>query len=66
VSSVDLRDTVEAIRTRRRYNAKSEAFLDELFARADQHDVVFISYRRWRWLTDLAQRAGVRNGGKHA
>lgn len=65
-SSVDLRDTITTIRARHRFNVKSEAFLDELLACTDQHEAVFISFRRWRWLTDLARHAGVRGGIKHA
>jgi hypothetical protein len=59
VSGVDLRDTVVAIRARRRFNDRSEGFLDSLLIDAGRHEVVFISFRRWRWLADLARRAGL-------
>ena len=64
ISGIDLRDTILAIRRRRRFNSTSEGFLDSLLERAEQHETVFISLKRWRWLADLARRSKM--GGNHA
>jgi hypothetical protein len=58
VSSEDLRDTIAAWRSRRRFNDRSEEFLDDMLTRAARYDVVFVSPRQWNWLRDLARQAG--------
>ena len=42
VSGADMRILIETLRARRRFNARSESFLDDMMARADSYSRVFV------------------------
>jgi hypothetical protein len=54
-----LRTTIEMIRAKRKFNAKSEAFLDSMLWRAKSHSTVYVSKKQWKWLCGLAAQAGI-------
>lgn len=54
-----LRTTIEMIRAKRKFNAKSEAFLDSMLWRAKSYSTVYVSEKQWKWLCDLAAQAGI-------
>jgi hypothetical protein len=50
---------ITSIRERRRFNSKSEGFLDDMLSRANQYRSVYVSEKQRKWLNDLARQAGV-------
>ena len=52
-------ELVEALRSRRQFNASSEEFLDSLLGRAKRYDAVFVSLKMRRWIVDLMRQAGL-------
>lgn len=57
VSADEMRQTIAALRARRRFNASSEGFLDSMLERADMDDVVLLSPKQCKWMHDLVRRA---------
>jgi hypothetical protein len=57
VSADKMRQTVAALRARRRFNESSEGFLDSMLERADMDDVVLLSPKQYKWMHDLLRQA---------
>ena len=49
---------ITTLREMRRFNRKSEDFLDSMLARAGQYRNVYVSAKQRQWLHDLARQAG--------
>ena len=58
-TSHEIVELVEALRSRRQFNASSEEFLDSLLGRAKRYDAVFVSLKMRRWIVDLMRQAGL-------
>ena len=57
IDAAALRTTIEMMRGRRRFDAKSEEFLDGMLWRAKNYSAVYVTRKQWKWLCDLAAKA---------
>ena len=59
MTAEEVRELIAAIRHRVNLNAASHQFLAGTLDRADIYDTIHFSDKQWKWLQDLAKRAGV-------
>jgi hypothetical protein len=59
LSADEVRELIAAIRHGVNLNVKSHQFLAGMLDRADIYDTIHFSDKQWKWLQDLAARAGV-------